>query len=107
VRRSRIVVHLDKGLGWTGPGVRRRLRRLRHTELARHRDQITAIRAAGRQRCPVCGTRTARRLPASTSPTTDLALARGPPPQAAGAPASSSAPTHRKKVNPCPHPAPG
>jgi hypothetical protein len=74
--RGRIVLRLDKGLGWTAPlfvaccaacG----------TELARHPDQATAKRAAGRSRCPDCGTRTARRLPGTTSPATDLALARG------------------------------
>ena len=48
-----------------------------------------AERTARRTRCPACGTRTARRLPGTTSPATDLALARGrprarrPPPLAA------------------------
>jgi DNA-directed RNA polymerase subunit RPC12/RpoP len=73
---SRIVLHLDKGLGWTAPvfvagcgdcG----------TELAASTDQATAERAAARTRCPVCGTRAARRLPATTSIAADLALARG------------------------------
>jgi hypothetical protein len=73
---GRITLHLDKGLGWTAPvfvagcgdcG----------TELARSTDQAVAERTAGRRRCPVCGTRTARRLPGTTSPATDLALARG------------------------------
>ena len=73
---GRIVLHLDKGLGWTAPlfvagcgdcG----------TELARSTDQAAAERAAGRRRCPACGTRAARRLPGTTSLTTDLALARG------------------------------
>ena len=40
-------------------------------------DQTVAARAAGRRRCPACGTRTARRLPGTTSPTSDLAVARG------------------------------
>ena len=61
---GRIVLQLDKGLGWTAPlflavcgdcG----------TELARSTDQATAERAA------------ARRLPGTTSLNTDLALARG------------------------------
>jgi hypothetical protein len=73
---GRIVLHLDKGLGWTAPlfvagcgdcG----------TELARSTDQAAAERVAGRRRCPTCGTRAARRLPGTTSLATDLALARG------------------------------
>jgi Na+-translocating ferredoxin:NAD+ oxidoreductase RNF subunit RnfB len=73
---GRIAMHLDKGLGWTAPlfvagcgdcG----------TELARSTNQATAKRGAARARCPVCGTRTARRLPGTTGPTTDLAVARG------------------------------
>jgi hypothetical protein len=73
---GRIVLHLDKGLGWTAPvfvagcgdcG----------TELARSTDQAVAERTARRRRCPVCGTRTARRLPGTTSPATDLVLAGG------------------------------
>ena len=74
--RGRIVLHLDPGLGWTAPvfvagcgdcG----------TELAHSTDQAVAERTARRTRCPVCGTRAARRLPGITSPATDLALARG------------------------------
>ena len=74
----RIAVYLDPGLGWTKPvfvagcgdcG----------TELARSTNQATAERAAARTRCPSCGARTARRLPGTTSPITDLALARAPP----------------------------
>jgi DNA-directed RNA polymerase subunit RPC12/RpoP len=74
---GRIAVHLDRGLGWTVPvfvggcgdcG----------TELARSTDQATAERAAHRTRCPSCGTRTARRLPGTTAPATDLAVARSP-----------------------------
>jgi hypothetical protein len=73
---GRITLHLDPGLGWTKPltvaccavcGV----------ELARHPNQDRALRAARRTRCPVCGTQTARRLPGTTSPATDLALAGG------------------------------
>jgi hypothetical protein len=77
---GRIVIHLDRGLGWTSP-VFVACCRACGSELARHRDQISAIRAAGRNRCPTCGTRTARRLPGTTSPTSDLALARGHPGQ--------------------------
>ena len=71
---GRITLHLDRGLGWTRPlfvagcgdcG----------TELARSTNQATATRAAARRRCPACGTRAARRLPGTTSPATDLALA--------------------------------
>jgi hypothetical protein len=73
---GRIVLHLDPGLGWTAPvfvagcgdcGI----------ELARSTSQAVAERTARRTRCPACGTRTARRLPGTTSPATDLALARG------------------------------
>jgi DNA-directed RNA polymerase subunit RPC12/RpoP len=73
---GRIAVHLDQGLGWTKPvfvagcgdcG----------TELARSTNQVVAERTARRTRCPACGTRTARRLPGTTSPATDLALASG------------------------------
>ena len=73
---GRIVLHLDQGLGWTAPvfvagcgdcG----------TELARSTNQATAERTAARTRCPACGTRSARRLPGTTSPATDVALARG------------------------------
>jgi hypothetical protein len=73
---GRINLRLDKGLGWTKPlfvagcgacG----------TELARCTSQAAATRAAGRRRCPACGTRTARRLPGTTRPATDLALTRG------------------------------
>ena len=72
----RIAVHLDPGLGWTAPvfvagcgdcG----------TELARSTNQATAERTAARTRCPSCGSRTARRLPGTTSPASDLAVARG------------------------------
>jgi ribosomal protein S27E len=72
---GRIAVYLDPGLGWTKPlfvagcgdcG----------TELTRSTDQTVAERSARRTRCAVCGTRTARRLPGTTSPATDLALTR-------------------------------
>jgi hypothetical protein len=72
---SRIAIRLDRGLGWTAPLFVACCRDC-GSELARHRNQATAVRAAGRTRCS-CGTRTARRLAGTTSPTTDLALARG------------------------------
>jgi hypothetical protein len=72
---SRIAIRLDRGLGWTAPLFVACCRDC-GSELARHRNQATAARAAGRTRCS-CGTRTARRLPGTTSLTTDLALARG------------------------------
>jgi DNA-directed RNA polymerase subunit RPC12/RpoP len=72
---GRIAVHLDPGLGWTKPLVVACCATC-GAELARHPDQDRAIRAAWRRRCPGCGTRTARRLPGTTSPATDLALAR-------------------------------
>jgi hypothetical protein len=62
---GRIVLHLDKGLGWTAP-----------LFVAGCGDCGTEL-AAGRRRCPACGTRAARRLPGTTSLNTDLALARG------------------------------
>jgi hypothetical protein len=73
---GRIVLRLDQGLGWTAPVFVAGCRTC-GIELARHPDQDRAIRAARRRRCPACGTRTARRLPGTTSPATDLALARG------------------------------
>ena len=73
---GRIALHLDRGLGWTKPVFVASCRDC-GTELARHTNQATATRAAGRRRCPGCGTRAARRLPGSTSPATDLALAGG------------------------------
>ena len=74
--RGRIAVHLDQGLGWTAPvfvagcgdcG----------TELAWSTDQAVAERTAHRTRCPICGARTARRLPRTTSLASDLAVVRG------------------------------
>jgi hypothetical protein len=91
---GRIAFHLDPGLGWTKPltvaccgicGI----------ELARHPNQATAIRAARRRRCPGCGTRTARRLPGTTSPATDLARSRGLPD-----------PLGRQRQPPAQHPSP-
>jgi hypothetical protein len=85
---GRIVLHLDRGLVWTKPQVVACCGQC-GTELARRRDQDTAMRAAGRRRCPGCGTRTARRLPGTTSPTTDLARTQArrrpsPPPTTTG-----------------------
>jgi hypothetical protein len=73
---GRITLHLDKGLGWTKP-LTVACCGLCGAELARHPNQDRALRAARRRRCPSCGTRTARRLPGTTSPATDLALSRG------------------------------
>jgi hypothetical protein len=75
---GRIVLHLDPGLGWTKPLVVAGCG-LCGAELARHSNPDRAIRAARRRRCPACGTRTARRLPGTTSLAADLALARGQP----------------------------
>jgi hypothetical protein len=72
---GRIATYLDKGLGWTKPVVVACCGDC-GTELARHRKQATAERTARRTRCPACGTRSARRLPGTTSLATDLALAR-------------------------------
>jgi hypothetical protein len=103
---GRIVLYLDRGLGWTAPVF---VAGCGHcgTELASSTNQATAERTAARTRCPVCGTRAARRLPGTTSPASDLAVARGPcrcPPARTPPP---SAPAHRKEVNPCPCPDPG
>jgi hypothetical protein len=77
---GRITTYLDWGLGWTKP-VFVACCRACGTELARNTKQATAERAAGRRRCPVCGTRGARRLPGTTSLAADLALAHGQPAQ--------------------------
>jgi DNA-directed RNA polymerase subunit RPC12/RpoP len=73
---DRIAVHLEKGLGWTAPVF---VAGCGHcgTELARNTSQAVAERTARRTRCPACGTRTARRLPGTTSTATDVALAKG------------------------------
>jgi hypothetical protein len=73
---GRVAVHLDRGLGWTLP-VFVACCRSCGTELARNTKQATAERTARRTRCPVCGTRGTRRLPGTTSLTTDLELAGG------------------------------
>ena len=73
---GRITLQLDPGMGWTKP-LTVACCGTCGTELARHRNQDQALRAAHRRRCPACGTRTARRLPGTTSPATDLALASG------------------------------
>jgi hypothetical protein len=74
---GRITVHLDKGLGWTAPVFLAGCGDC-GTELARSTNQATAERTASQTRCPACGTRAARRLPGTTSPATDLAVAHGP-----------------------------
>ena len=48
-------------------------------ELARHPNPDRALRAARRRRCPACGTRSAARLPGTTSLAADLALVQGQP----------------------------
>jgi hypothetical protein len=73
---GRITTYLDRGLGWTLPVFVACCRDC-GTELARNTNQATAERTARRTRCPTCGTRAARRLPGTTSPATDLALAEG------------------------------
>jgi DNA-directed RNA polymerase subunit RPC12/RpoP len=75
---GRITVRLDQGLGWTAPMFVAGCRTC-GTELARSTNQAAAERAARRTRCPACGTRATRRLPGTTSLTSDLALARGRP----------------------------
>jgi DNA-directed RNA polymerase subunit RPC12/RpoP len=75
---GRIVLQLDRGLGWTKPlmvaccGVC-------GAELARHSNPDRALRAARGRRCPACRSRSARRLPGTTSLAADLALALGRP----------------------------
>ena len=91
---GRITLHLDPGLGWTKPLVVACCA-VCGSELARHPNQDRAIRATRRRRCPGCGIRTARRLPGTTSPATDLALSRG----LAGAP-------NRQRQPPTQHPSP-
>jgi hypothetical protein len=78
VTHGRIALRLDRGLGWTKP-LAVACCAVCATELARSTDPAAAARAAGRRRCPACGTRAARRLPGTTSLTTDLALAAGRP----------------------------
>jgi DNA-directed RNA polymerase subunit RPC12/RpoP len=92
---GRIVLHLDRGLGWTKPQSVARCG-LCGAELARHPNPDRALRAARRRRCPACGTRSTRRLPGTTSLAADLALAlaRG-----------QSAPLSRRRWPPARHPA--
>ena len=73
---GRIVLQLDRGLGWTKP-LAVACCRVCGAELARHRSADRALVAARRQRCPACGTRSARRLPGTTSLAADLALVQG------------------------------
>jgi DNA-directed RNA polymerase subunit RPC12/RpoP len=76
---GRIVLHLERGLGWTKPLVVACCA-VCGAELARHPNPDRALRAARRRRCPACGTRSARRLPGTTSLAGDLALVQGQPP---------------------------
>ena len=75
---GRIVLHLDRGLGWTKPLVVASCG-LCGAELARHPNPDRALRAAHGRRCPACGTRSARRLPGTTSLAADLAVVLGRP----------------------------
>jgi hypothetical protein len=75
---GRIVLGLDRGLGWTKPLTVASCAVCK-AELARHPSADRALRAACRRRCPVCGTRSAARLPGTTSLAADLALALGQP----------------------------
>jgi hypothetical protein len=73
---GRIVLRLDRGLGWTKPLVVACCV-VCGSELARHPHPDRALRAAHRRRCPACGTRTTARLPGTTSLAVDLALVQG------------------------------
>jgi excisionase family DNA binding protein len=75
---GRIVLRLDRGLGWTKPLVVACCA-VCGAELARHPNPDRAIRAAHRRRCPACATRSTARLPGTTSLAVDLALVRGQP----------------------------
>jgi hypothetical protein len=90
---GRIVLHLDRGLGWTKPLVVAGCG-LCGAELARHPNSDRALRAARRRRCPGCGTHSARRLPGRTSLAADLALVQGQP-----------TPVGRRRWPPVRHPA--
>jgi hypothetical protein len=90
---GRIVLQLDRGLGWTKPQVVAGCG-LCGAELARHPNPDRALRAARRRRCPACGTRSAWRLPGTTSLAADLALILGQP-----------QPLSRRRWPPARHPA--
>jgi DNA-directed RNA polymerase subunit RPC12/RpoP len=75
---GRIVLHQDPGLGWTKPLVVACCA-VCGAELVRHRSADRALRAARRRRCPGCGTRSAARLPGTTSLAADLAPVQGRP----------------------------
>ena len=90
---GRIVLQLDRGLGWTKPLTVAGCA-VCGAELARHPNPNRALRAAHRRRCPACGTRSAARLPGTTSLAADLALARGQP-----------APLRRRRWPPARYPA--
>jgi hypothetical protein len=71
-----IVLRLDRGLGLTKP-LTVACCVVCGAELARHRSADRALLAAHRRRCPACGTRSATRLPGTTSLAADLALVEG------------------------------
>jgi hypothetical protein len=80
---GRIVLRLDRGLGWTKP-LSVACCGICGAELARHPNPDRALRAARRRRCPACGTRSTARLPGTTSLAADLALVWGRPPPMGG-----------------------
>jgi hypothetical protein len=75
---GRIILQLDQGLGWAKPQVVACCG-ICGAELARHRSSDRALRVAHRTRCPACGTRSAARLPGTTSLVNDLAVVQGRP----------------------------
>jgi hypothetical protein len=75
---GRILLRLDRGLGWTEPLIVACCA-VCGAELARRRSADRALRAARRRRCPACGTRSAARLPGTTNLAVDLALVQGQP----------------------------
>jgi hypothetical protein len=75
---GRIVLRLDRGLGWTKP-LTVACCAVCGAELARHLSANRALRAAQRRRCPACGTRSTARLPGTTSLAVDLAMVQGRP----------------------------
>jgi hypothetical protein len=75
---GRITLHLDRGLGWT-ESLAVACCAVCGAELARHSNPDQVLRAPRGRRCPICGTRSARRLPGTTSLAADLAVARGRP----------------------------
>ena len=67
-------------------------------ELARSTNQAAAERTARRTRCPVCGTRTARRLPGTTSPASRPRPGPGPTGELAGRGAGRQLTSHSRRA---------